>query len=195
MSLRLVANITGPRTARQRRTNRVLNRTALSSSAATATICGNTIRASPYIAKKISRRKWKFWILVWVKDNRLTEIQREFIYMEPDRSSDIVYHPVTVQTRVSRRDPELCQNPFYRLHHLFAVYPDGSRFWVWVDPTAIRERELLSLNFDCALSIAGCRYVADLAPAAWRVYKSDQELLAHRENNGPVEAATDSDCH
>jgi hypothetical protein len=140
-----------------------------------------------YVADRISRRGWRFSIMMWVKDGRLTAIEQWFTYLTPRGSSFVI-------TTVNRPDPRLCRNPFYRLHHMFAAYPRPKHFGIWVDPAAIQEREMLRLNLDCVLHVAGCKGVPDMVPAAWRAYEADQRLIDANESKGRNEIAADPEC-
>jgi hypothetical protein len=147
-----------------------------------------------YVADRILRRKWHYYVRMWVKDGRLADIRQDFKYMAPDRTSDILYHPVFLRTRISQPDAELCGGPFNRLHRFFAADPDGSVLQVWIDPSAAEERALPRVNIDCALYIPGCRNVAELAPELWREYESDRQFLDANENKRRLEATIDSEC-
>jgi hypothetical protein len=123
-----------------------------------------------YLADRLSRRGWRFHVLVWVKDGRLTAVEQWFVYSTPKSSSFVI-------TTVSRPDQTLCRNRFYRLHQAFAAYPGPKHFNLWVDPTATQEREMLRLNIDCVLRLSGCESVAHMIPQAWKRYEADRQLI------------------
>lgn len=52
----------------------------------------------------------------------------------------------------SERLPDLCCNPFFRLHHRFAAYEGPKHFAVSVDPSATPQQQMLKLNLDSATS-------------------------------------------
>jgi hypothetical protein len=135
-------------------------------------------------ANRISRRRWHFIIFMWIKGGKLTAIEQWFGYSTPKTRAFVI-------TSFSQPTPSLCRNPFFRLHHTFAAYPGPKHFAVWVDATATREREMLRLNLDCALSISGCNGVAEMVPMAWARYESDRPLVDDKKR---LEAAESSDC-
>jgi len=150
------------------------------------------------VEERISRRQWRYYILMWVKDGRLTAIEQQFSFLTPKDSSFNLWSVDTVATTVCRPGPGLDRNPFYRLHRVFAAYPpptpDLVHFRVWVDPAATQEREMLRLNLDCIVHLSGCKGVRDMAPAAWRAYETDQRLVDANESRWRDEIANDPEC-
>jgi len=123
-----------------------------------------------YAASYIARREWRFHILIWVKDGKLTAVEQWFVYLTPKVSAAVI-------TSVYPPDRGLCGNQFYQLHRTFAANPGPKHFNVWVSPRAIQEKEMLWLNVDCVLRASGCRGVPDMAQAAWRAYEKDQRII------------------
>jgi hypothetical protein len=137
-----------------------------------------------YAASRISRRGWQFTIFLWVKDGKLSAIQQWFGYSTPTVKS-FRHH------RNWPTEPRLCRNPFYLLHRTFAAYPDEKHFNIWVRPTATQEKEILRLNVDCVQRISGCSGVADMAPAACRLYEADRQLIDAIESKRREDSETE----
>lgn len=140
-----------------------------------------------YAMVRISRSAWRFHILMWVKDGKLTAVEQMFVYLTPKASAAVI-------SRVNQADRGLCGNQFYRLHHTFAANPGPKHFNIWVSPLATQEREMLRLNVDCVLHISGCRGVPDMAPAAWSAYENDQRLIDATEGKLREEPVPDLEC-
>lgn len=139
-----------------------------------------------YAVTRISRRGWNFLTLMWVKNGRLVAIQQWFGYSSPQASPFII-------SSLSRPSSGLCRTPSYRLHRTFAAYPSPDHFNVWVSPAATHEKEILRLNVECVLSMSGCKGVADMVPAAWKVYEADKLLIDANDNNSEP-LAGDPNC-
>jgi hypothetical protein len=140
-----------------------------------------------YAKVRILSNGWRLYILMWVKNGKLSAVEQWFVYLTPKVSTSVI-------TEVSPPNLRLCGNPHYRLHHTFAANPGPKHFDVWVSPSAIQEREILLLNVDCVLRIPGCRGVPDMAPAAWRAYENDQRLIDATEGKPREAPASDSEC-
>lgn len=140
-----------------------------------------------YAVQRVLRRGWHYSILIWVKDGKMSGIQQWFAYSKPRVSSFVI-------TTVSQPSPELCQNPYYQLHHEFVAYPSAKAFHVWVNPAATSEKELLRLKFSCALRMSGCKGIADMVPAAWARYEADAPIVEANESGWRNEATGNSDC-
>ena len=136
------------------------------------------------LATQISRRYWSFVTLMWVKDGKLDAVEQWFWFTTPTTRSAVI-------TDTGQATSRLCRNPFFRLHHTFAAYEGPKHFAVWVDSSAVSEKEMLRLNLDCAGSIRGCRNVGQMAAIAWANYESDRPLV---NSNNWAEAAQDDNC-
>ena len=137
--------------------------------------------------QRVLRRGWRYSVLIWVKNGKMSGIEEWFVYMKPRASSFVI-------TTVSQPSPELCQNPYFQLHHKFVAYPGPKVFHVWVSPVATSEKELLKLNFSCALRVSGCKDIADMVPAAWARYKADAPIVEANESRWRKEATANSHC-
>lgn len=137
--------------------------------------------------QRVLRRGWHYSILIWVKDGKMSGIQQWFAYSKPRASSFVII-------TVSQPSPELCQTPYYQLHHEFVAYPSAKAFHVWVNPAATSEKELLRPNFSCALRMSGCKGIAEMVPAAWARYKADAPIVEANESGWRNEATANSHC-
>jgi hypothetical protein len=136
------------------------------------------------LATHISRRYWDFATLMWVKDGKLDAIEQWFWFTTPNAKAAVI-------TDTSQPSSKLCRNPFFRLHHTFVAYEAPKHFSVWVDSSAISDKEILRLNINCAGSIRGCRDAADMAPIAWTKYESDRSAIT---SDSWLKAAQDGNC-
>jgi hypothetical protein len=121
---------------------------------------------------------------MWVKDGKLDGVEQWFWFTTPTTRAGVI-------TDTSRPSSKLCRNPFFRLHHTFAAYENAKHFAVWVDSSAASEKEMLILNVGCAVSVRGCRDVAEMAPIAWTKYESDRPSV---DSAKWAEAAQDDSC-
>jgi hypothetical protein len=119
------------------------------------------------IADRIVKRGWSFIVFVWIEDGKMSAIEQVFGF---SRGKD----NLVVITDISPPQLRLYNNPSYRLHSSFAVYPGPNHFNVWISPNATQERAMLHLDFDCVLRLSGCKGVSDMAPRAWTAYQTEQ---------------------
>jgi hypothetical protein len=132
------------------------------------------------VVKQVGVHVFNCNVTVWIKDGKLVAVEK--IFFVPKAVGADVY----VATVVSDPDERISRNPSYKLHPAFITnYREGRgtpEFTYWSNASSA-ERTVPStrMNLDCVATLAGCKSVAQILPAAWGQHQADASRIESLE--------------
>lgn len=128
------------------------------------------------VVKRFGVHVFNFNVTLWIKDGKLVAVEK--IFFVPKAVGADVY----VSTVISDADERISSNPSYKLHPAFiTVYREarGTPEFIYWSNASGAERTPLStrMNLDCVVTLAGCKSVAQILPAAWGLHEADASRI------------------